>query len=134
MLNIFVDTCVWRHWLTFSAGRLAPHGQIKLHCESFEKIYRLVCTFPERGRFLHNKRIENELGERFRKEFAEKVLPVSTNIPIPLSRCDGAYRHDGSILAGGRMGGTLRALLTLHGYPQEAAVKCAAEALRALSP
>ncbi len=129
MLSIFVDTCVWHHWFTFDAGTV-PHERIRQHCESFGKIYELVRSSPERARFLYNQRIEDELGERFKNEFTEKVLPVSTKIPIPLTRFDGAYCFDGSFLGGGRMGGSLRGLLTLHGYPHDAAVSRAAEALK----
>jgi len=129
MLEIFVDTCVWHHWFTFISGVPLRQERIHQHCESFQQIYDLVSSAPTRARFLHNKRIEDELGERFKKEFVERALPFSRKIPIPLTRYDGAYCYDGSILHGGRMGGTLRNLLTIQGYPHDAALEHAAETL-----
>lgn len=129
MLNIFVDTCVWRHWFTSIAKKTA-HNQILQHCVSFGNIYELVRATPEQARFLYNRRIEDELGERFKNNFIDMAFPLSTKIPIPLTRHDGAYCYDGSILHGGRMGGTLRDLLTLDGYQHESELKYKAETLQ----
>ncbi|MGY6217579.1 hypothetical protein ACW73L_20675 [Methylolobus aquaticus] len=129
MLTIFVDTCVWWHWFTYrDAAQL--ENRIREHCDSFDEIYKLVWRHPERSRFLHNKRIELELGDRFKAEFEQKVIPVSTRVPIPLTRYDGAYCHDGSVLRGGRMGGSLRDLLKIDGHPHDTALAMAADNLK----
>lgn len=99
------------------------------HCVSFSEIYQLVRAYPQHARFLYNKRIQDELGDRFLNEFSESVAPFSAKVPVPLTRLDGAYCFDGSITFGGRMGGSLRDLLTLDGYPQEESVKKAANSL-----
>jgi hypothetical protein len=41
-------------------------------------------------------------------------------VPIPLSRYDGTYKFDGSILSGGKYGGSLRKVLDVSGYDHEA--------------
>lgn len=128
MLSIFVDTCVWRHWFSFLAGSKLPK-RIHEHCENFDEIYQLVLNNHSRVQFLHNQLVEIELGESFANDFAKNVVPVSQMIPIPLTRCDGRYRFDGSTLRGGRMGGSLRSLLTLDGYQQDERVREAAETL-----
>lgn len=129
MLTIFIDTCVWWNWFTYCAGAQIDE-RIAEHCKNFDEIYRLVQSRPDKARFLYNKKIENELGERFKSEFTQKILPVSNKIPIPLTRLDGAYCCDGSIIFGGRMGGSLRGLLTFDGYDQEIEVAKAASNLK----
>lgn len=130
MHKIFVDTCVWRHWFTFIAAKPLPQERIRQHCESFHKIYDLVRSAPDQACFLYNKRIEDELGESLKSEFNKHALPLSQKIPIPLTRCDGTYCFDGSIIFGGEMGGKLRDLLSIQGYPHELKLEQAANDLK----
>lgn len=130
MLKLFIDTCVWRHWFSEQEGN--PVGaEIQRQNQCFEEIYGLVNASSGQARFLYNQRIVDELGPRFNDAFAQKALPVSTKIPIPLTRRDGAYKADGSILCGGKMGGSLRSLLTFEGYDQHNRVQ---EAVQSLGP
>jgi len=128
MLKLFIDTCVWRHWFSEQEGN--PVGvEIQRQSQCFEEIYGLVNASSGQARFLYNQRIVDELGPRFKDAFVQKALPVSTKIPIPMTRRDGAYKADGSILHGGKMGGSLRSLLTFEGYDQDKHVKEAAQSL-----
>lgn len=129
MFTIFVDTCVWWNWFTYRAGTQMDE-RVGEHCKNLDEIYRLVQSRPDKVRILHNKKVENELGERFKTEFMKKILPVSDKVPIPLTRLDGTYCLDGSFIYGGRMGGSLRGLLTFDGYDQELEVAKAASNLK----
>ena len=130
MFRIFVDTCVWRHWFTYrSGGGSDMPTRLSQHCDHFQIIYDRVVAVPTHARFLYNQLVKDELGNSFEDDFVAKVLPVSEKIPIPLTRFDGAYRYGDSILHGGELGGTLRALLSMYGYPHEEALKQAADAL-----
>jgi len=119
MLRIFVDTCVWRHWFTFNMDSARLSDPLREHSESFTSIYRLVTSSSGKAEFLFNALVQYELGEKYQNEFNNHVLPFAKKVPIPLSRCDGLYLYDGSILHGGKMGGSLNELLTADGYPQE---------------
>ncbi len=56
-------------------------------------------------------------------------MPRSTKVVILLTRADGHFCFNGSIMRGGRMGGKLRPLLALDGNDQDAQVAQAAAAL-----
>jgi hypothetical protein len=129
MLKIFVDTSVWRHWFTFVAGKSST-PKLEQHSANFQKIYDLVCNAPTKGHFLHSKCVENELGKKFEKQFTGKVLPFSEEILIPLTRLDGTYSLDGSILLGGKIGGMLRNLSSVDGYDIEANLKLVIEKIK----
>lgn len=133
MFSAFIDTCVWQHWFTFRSKPENLHGkeEIRKHSESFDQIYQLVKSSPEQAQFLFNCKIMNELNETGRAEFERLVMPFSKKVPIPLSRFDGAYLADGSILSGGRMGGTLKELLDADGQDHEQKLKDAAVSLSA---
>jgi hypothetical protein len=128
MLRMLIDTCVWRHWFSFkvSPTRLSP--TLRTHSENFDMIYRLVSS-SDRAEFLFNALVTHELGEKYQLEFSEHILPVAKKIVIPLTRFDGLYSADGSVLCGGRMGGSLKAFLTSDGYPQDIKITEAAAAL-----
>jgi len=78
--------------------------------EAVQKIYDLVLN-SDSMQFVFNKRIIDELGSNFAEDFQERVFPFAKKIPIPLTRHDGAYKMDGSLLYGGNFGGALRYLL-----------------------
>ncbi len=125
MLRILVDTCVWQHWFTLKVAPDRLSAALREHSQSFDAIYQLVATSPS-AEFLFNSLVVHELGDRYQADFARYVLPVSKKIPIPLSRTDGLHRYDGSILYGGRMGGSLTAFLNADGYQQDLMVRKAA--------
>ncbi|MGB3517317.1 MAG: hypothetical protein WBA43_12740 [Elainellaceae cyanobacterium] len=102
---------------------------LREHSQSFDVIYQLVATSPS-AEFLFNSLVVHELGDRYQADFARYVLPVSKKVPIPLSRTDGLHRYDGSILCGGRMGGSLTVFLNADGYRQDLMVRNAAAELR----
>jgi len=128
MLRILIDTCVWRHWFSYKTSPNRLSQTLRGHSESFEEIYRIVSS-SDRAEFLFNALVKYELGSKYQSEFSSYVLPVAKKIVIPLSRCDGLYHADGSILFGGRMGGSLKEFLTADGYSQDAMVSAAAAAL-----
>jgi len=118
MFKILVDTSAWWHWFALLDGNQFDNTRNKVHAEFFQQLYSLCLANKERMTFLHNQRVFEEIG-KYQKQFEIKALPYSRKIPIPLSRADGAYRFDGSLLCGGRMGGSLRELLNLSGYQHE---------------
>jgi len=97
-------------------GKLSPKH--RAYSESFELIYQksFSSDFIE---LLYNALVKHELGLKYCSEFSEYVLPMAKKIVIPLSRCDGLYSLDGSILHGGIMGGSLKDFLTMDGYLHE---------------
>jgi hypothetical protein len=92
---------------------------LREHSESFTSIYGLVTSSSGKTEFLFNALVQYELGEKYQNEFNNHVLPFAKKVPIPLSRLDGLYPYDGSILHGGKMGGSLNEFLKADGYPQE---------------
>jgi len=126
MIKIFVDTCVWRHWFTIDK---IQEETIVNNAKSFQLIYDLVLKSNGRAGFIHNVKVEDELGEGFASEFRNKIIPYSTQVPVPLTLCDGAYNFGGSILAGGKMGGSLREMLRRSGYKHEEELQKAAKSL-----
>ncbi|MBD2069130.1 hypothetical protein H6F93_16675 [Leptolyngbya sp. FACHB-671] len=132
MKTIFVDTCVWRHWFSHldQPSKLTP--KLKAESEAFQRIYNLVLNSDSK-QFVFNQRIVDELGSQFAEHLEEKVLPFAKKVPIPLTRPDGAYKPDGSLICGGNCGGTLRDLLVIQGYKhadklEEAATSLAPDA------
>lgn len=115
-MRIFVDTCVWRHWLT--KDRIEVE-RLKENALAFDQVYQKVLEPGSNSKFLYNAKILNELGERFSTEIQNKILPYAERIPVPLSRADGAYKADGSLKCGGSMGGSLREILNRSGYNHE---------------
>ena len=123
MVTIFVDTCVWRHWFTFKAKKPFKSPDLEKNAEAFDKIYEMVIFNPLKFVFLYNACIQNEL-KQYSNEFAELTQPKNFNkIPIPLSRADGTYLANGSILAGGNFGGTVKKILSLDGHDHEEAIQ-----------
>ena len=129
-MRVFVDTCVWRHWFVYRIDRARLSEALQAESNSFSEIYNCVTLSLGKSRFLYNARIRAELGERFEQSFEQLVDPYAVKVPIPLTRMDGSYSLDGSFIFGGRMGGSLRALLEDSGYQQERAVAHAAESLQ----
>jgi hypothetical protein len=127
-MQIFVDTNVWWNW--FSSCEKTVDIKFQQDCESFAQIFELVSNSSGRAIFLYNSRIKDELPTLFSAIFDQLALPFSLKVPIPLTRIDGAFRLDGSFLFGGRMGGTLRNILTESGYPQEDKILESAKALK----
>lgn len=127
-MKLFVDTCVWRHWLTFKNNKAFEKRALENGAKEFDRIYDIVSSEPLKHIFLYNARIEGELTEYYLTG-----LPISFSlikgsaylerIPIPLSRADGTYKCDGSLLCGGRFGGALRDMLSIDGYDHERALQ-----------
>lgn len=128
MKLIFVDTCVWRHWFCYLNESSKLTIELKTESEAFQEIYNLVLS-SDAIQFAFNQRIVDELGLNFATDFRERVLPFAKKVPIPLTRFDGAYKLDGSLLCGGKFGGTLRDLLTIQGYDQPTKLEEAAKSL-----
>ncbi|NTU50086.1 MAG: hypothetical protein HGA87_04235 [Desulfobulbaceae bacterium] len=128
MLRILVDTCVWQHWFTLKINPTRLSATLRVHSESFNAIYQLIATSSS-AEFLFNALVVHELGAKHEDDFAKYVAPVSKKIPIPLSRTDGLYKCDGSILSGGRTGGSLNAFLNADGYSQEEMIQNSAGSL-----
>jgi len=126
MSGIFVDTSTWRHWFSLRAGKLFANSDQEAEARAFAELYANVVENRSAAPFLYNARIRLELPEGLRPEFDELVKPYARFVPIPLSRCDGAYKADGSLLFGGRMGGSLRCMLSMDGYDHEEELKNAA--------
>lgn len=127
---IFVDTCIWRYWLTLKNGRPFDNRDIEKHATDFDKIYKIVSTGSVPHVFLYNARIEGELPDCYLNELPMSFSKTKENaflkkIPIPLSRADGTYQCDGSLLRGGRFGGTLICMLSLDGHDHEKALHTA---------
>lgn len=129
-MRLFVDTCVWRYWLTLKNGRPFGNRVLEKHATDFDQIYEIVSSGPLKHVFLYDARIEGELPDCYLNGF-----PISfSNIrekgyfektPIPLSRADGTYKSDGSLLCGGRFGEALRGMLSLDGHDHERALQAA---------
>ncbi|MEP0914204.1 hypothetical protein NDI45_25175 [Leptolyngbya sp. GB1-A1] len=128
MKNIFVDTCVWWHWFSYLKQSSKLSSNLKAESEAFQQIYNIVLNSSSK-QFVFNQKIVDELSSQFAAQFKEKVLPFAKKVPIPLTRLDGTYKFDGSILCGGNFGGTLRDLLVIYGYKHADKLEEAAEFL-----
>ncbi len=129
-MKLFVDTCVWRHWLAFKNKRPFANRALKNDAKEFDRLYGVVSSEPLRHIFLYNARIEGELTECYLNGLPISFSLIKENgyferIPIPLSRADGTYKCDGSLLCGGRFGGALRSVLSMDGYDHERALQTA---------
>ena len=119
-MRLFVDTCVWRHWLTLKNGRSFENRALEKHATDFDQIYEIVSAEPAKHVFLYDTRIEGELPDSYLRDLPMSFSRLVENgfferTPIPLSRGDRTYIGDGSLLAGGRFGGALRGIL--RAYP-----------------
>lgn len=128
-MRLFVDTCVWWHWLTLKSSR-PLQSYILEHARDFDQIYEIVSSGALEHVFLYDARIEGELPDCYLKDLPVSFSNIKENsyfekTPIPLSRADGTYKYDGSLLCGGRFGGTLRDLLSIDGLDHERALKFA---------
>jgi hypothetical protein len=138
-MKMFVDTCVWRYWLTLKNGRDFENCILESHAKHFDQIYKIVSSKPLKHVFLYNTRIEGELPDSYlygltMSFYKIKENPYFIKIPIPLSRAGGTYKADGSLLAGGFYGGTLMAILSMDGYDHKAALQNAAPNYRRENP
>lgn len=127
-MKIFVDTCVWRYWLTLKNNVNFENHDFEIHAKVFDQIYNIVSSDPQKNVFLYNARIEGELPDEYRSKLPVSFSRISENrymnqVPIPLSRADGTYKADGSVLLGGSFGGTLREILSMNGYDHETALQ-----------
>ncbi|KNH27954.1 hypothetical protein [Pseudomonas farris] len=127
MTGLLVDTSTCRHWFSLLAGRSFHNSEQEAEAVAFGCLYDFLIQREAPHPFLYNARVLLELPERLRPEFDRLVKPYARFIPIPLSRTDGAYQCDGSILMGGRMGGSLSCLLSMDGYAHEEKLLEAAE-------
>lgn len=129
-MKVFVDTCVWRHWLTLKNNKAFENCILENDAKDFDRIYDMVSSELLRYVFLYNARIEGELTECYLTRLPISFSTIKGNvyferIPIPLSRADGTYECDGSLLCGGRFGGALRGVLSMDGHDHEKALQTA---------
>jgi len=138
-MRLFVDTCVWRHWLTLKNNRPFENDVLENFAKEFDRIYERVSDDPLKHVFLYNARIEGELPDHYLSELPMSFSKIKVNscfrkTAIPLSRADGTYKADGSLLAGGRFGGALRDILSIGGYDHERALQAAVPNSRRENP
>ena len=122
MSGLFVDTSAWWHWFSYTAGKSIENETLRAEAAAFGELYSFALSKANQP-FLYNARIPLELPHWLREDFDRLVKPHARFIPIPLSRCDSAYKADGSILHGGRMGGTLACVLSMDSYEHEKRLK-----------
>lgn len=139
MIKIFVDTCVWQHWLALRAEKHFTNPDLEANAKAFEKIYEIVSSYAQKFMFLYSARIEGELPDEYLCKLAFCFQKVKQSdfiqqVVIPLSRADGTYRADGSLSFGGRLGGTLRIILSIDGYDHEEQLKKAIPNFRRENP
>ena len=70
-MRLFVDTCVWRHWLTLKNGRPFENCALEKHATDFDQIYEIVTSESLKHIFLYDARIE---GELLSKRFSNVIL------------------------------------------------------------
>lgn len=119
MLKIFVDTCVWRHWLSWIAGRISDLSPHCADATAFDDVVMAIKRGHVQARLLYDERVMLELGEALATEVRRRTEGHSTRVPIPLTRADGSFKLDGSILFGGVHGGSLDVMLTADGVDHE---------------
>lgn len=130
MLKIFVDTCVWRHWLSWIAGRISDLSPHCADATAFDDVLMAIKRGHVQAQLLYDERVMLELGEALAAEVRRRTEGHSTRVPIPLTRADGSFKADGSILLGGIHGGSLDILLTADGVDHERLVHEAAQRAR----
>lgn len=119
MLTIFVDTCVWRYWLSWLGGRISDTSPHYADATAFDDVVTAIKTGQVQAQLLYDERVMLELGEALAAEVRYRAGAYSTRVPIPLTRLDGSFKFDGSILFGGIHGGSLEVLLTSNGVDHE---------------
>jgi len=138
-MRLFVDTCVWRYWLTLKNSILFDKSDFEKHAEDFDKIYEIVSFEPLKYVFLYDARVEGELPDCYLSDHKMAFSQIKENsfckkVPIPLSRADGTYKLDGSLLGGGKFGGVLRDMLSMDGYDHEKAFQTAVPNIKLENP
>jgi len=126
MLKIFVDTCVWRYWLSWLGGRISDASPHYADATSFDDVVAAIKAGNVQAQLLYDERVMLELGEVLAAEVRNRTGTHSTRVPIPLTRADGSFKYDGSVLCGGIYGGTLEVLLTSNGVDHERLIREAA--------
>jgi hypothetical protein len=129
-MRLFVDTCAWRHWLTLKNNRPFENDVLENYAKEFDRVYGIVSSEPLKHTFLYNARIEGELPDCYLGGLPISFSKIKANsyfekTAIPLSRADGTYKADGSLLCGGRFGGVLTAILSMDGYDHQRALQAA---------
>jgi hypothetical protein len=129
-MRLFVDTCTWRHWLTLKNNRPFENDVLENYAKEFDRVYEIVSSEPLKHAFLYNARIEDELPDYYLSGLPISFSKIKANsyfekTAIPLSRADGTYKADGSLLYGGRFGGVLTGILSLDGYDHQRALQAA---------
>ncbi len=127
-MRLFVDTCVWWHWLTLKNSRPLENCVLEKHATDFDQIFEIVSSDPLKHIFLYDACIERELPDCYLNGLPMSFSKIKEDgyfkkTPIPLSRADGTYKYDGSLLCGGRFGGALRGMLSLDGHDHERALQ-----------
>lgn len=119
MLKIFVDTCVWRHWLSWIDGRITDTSLHFADATAFDDVLTSIKSGQLQAQLLYDERVVLELGERRFTEVKRRTEGHSSRVPIPGTRADGSYKADGSVLGGGDHGGRLHVMLTADGVAHE---------------
>jgi len=119
MLKIFVDTCVWRHWLSLRSNSSRLQEPELTDAGAFAEIIAAVNDQRLAANLIYDQGVIIELGPVRVEEISALLSRQVERVPIPQSRCDGRYRYDGSLLAGGEFGGSLDAMLNADGRRHE---------------
>jgi hypothetical protein len=127
-VSLYVDSCVWIAWLPWRVSHTITKDS-RDEVAAFDALFRRVVSLYPRAEFLCSAGVLRELHGRHRDDFDSLAQQFSRNVQIPLTRYDGSYAADGSILHGGEFGGALRLLLNLDGHDHEARLREAAERL-----
>jgi len=124
MIKIFVDTSTWRYWFDKKAGKPFS-SKLEEEINAFNEIFNdIICPRSQKFVLLYNNRVESELGKLYRLDFEEITYRTKMKrIPIPRSLADSLYKADGSLLAGGKCGGSLHDKLNDCGHDHETALQ-----------
>lgn len=123
-LNVLIDTCVMRHAINYKLdksrfqvclGEMGIDG-LNYSIEDVEAFWKLIEI--ENITFYYNDLSEYKMEEFSTSELKKiewfNIQSICVKAAIPLTRADGIAKADGSYLAGGEYGGTLRALLDIN--------------------
>jgi hypothetical protein len=130
MLKIFVDTCVWRYWLSFHSENLQTATTYYREAAAFERIFRALVSRKLEAELLYDERVLLELGTERAAQVISTTVGFARRVPIPRTRLDGSCKLDGSFMFGGSFGVSL-SMLTSDGLDHERLIHEAALRSRA---
>lgn len=130
MIQLYIDTCVWRYWLTLKNGGTFEKSFFEENARAFDRIYEHVSSQPQNFLFLYTVLTERELTDKYLFELPYNFDQIKTTAfikftPIHNTRWDGISRYVGD---GGTFGGgiSLREVFDINTqYDHEAAIQIA---------